>query len=241
MASGVQHFIIKAVEMHKKMIEVLRCPQTSQQLVLEQPVYRDEQIYSGFLVSENGQCRYPIRDFIPRFVTSENYTDSFGYQWNIHRKTQLDSFTGLPISRNRLLSVSGWSNNLKGELILEAGSGAGRFTEVLLQTDANLFSFDYSSAVDANRINNGDKPNLQLFQGNIYELPFSAESFDKVICLGVLQHTPDPEQAFKNLAKYVKPGGEIVMDIYTLSLTSWLQWKYLFAATDKTNEQGNPL
>jgi 2-polyprenyl-3-methyl-5-hydroxy-6-metoxy-1,4-benzoquinol methylase len=34
------------------------------------------------------------------------------------------------------------------------------------------------------------------------------ESFDKVVCFGVVHHTPDPENAFMNLAKYVRRSGE---------------------------------
>jgi SAM-dependent methyltransferase len=139
----------------------------------------------------------------------------------------LDSYTSLPISRKRLFMVSGWSEDLKGDRILEAGSGAGRFTEILLQTGAEVFSFDYSNAVEANWINNGDKPNLHLFQGSIFNIPLTKESFDKVICLGVLQHTPDPEYSFKSLVQYVKPGGELVVDVYRASILSYLQWKYL--------------
>ena len=35
----------------------------------------------------------PIKNGIPRFVPYDNYSDSFGYQWNIFIKTQLDSYT----------------------------------------------------------------------------------------------------------------------------------------------------
>jgi SAM-dependent methyltransferase len=117
--------------------------------------------------------------------------------------------------------------------ILEAGSGAGRFTDALLRTGAEVFSFDYSNAVGANQLNNGDMPNLHLFQGDIFNIPFPEESFDKVICLGVLQHTPDPERAFINLTKYVMPGGELVVDVYKANLLSWFQWKYLLRPVTK--------
>jgi SAM-dependent methyltransferase len=169
---------------------------------------------------------HPITQGIPRFVPSESYVSSFGYQWNKHRKTQLDSHIGRPLSSQRLFEVSGWPRNLEGDLILEAGSGAGRFTEVLLATGAELFSFDYSKAVDANFQNNGDHPNLHLFQGDIFNIPLPKASFDKVICLGVLQHTPAPEEAFRGLTKYVKPGGELVIDVYKATFPSYLQWKY---------------
>ena len=176
---------------------------------------------------------YEITNGIPRFVPRENYAGTFGYQWNIHRKTQLDSYTGLPISRTRLLGVTGWPQALPGQSVLEAGSGAGRFTEVLLTTGATIFSFDYSSAVDANFANNGHLANLNLFQGDIFNLPLHDQGFDKVLCLGVIQHTPDPARAFTSLAAQVKPGGELVIDVYTRSITALLQWKYLLRPLTK--------
>ncbi len=177
--------------------------------------------------------KFQIRNDIPRFVDSDNYSNSFGYQWNLHNKTQLDSYTKLPISYNRLFSVTNWNSILVNEIILEAGSGAGRFTEVLLNTGAEVFSFDYSNAIEANKFNNGSKPNLNLFQGDIYAIPFSNSFFDKIICFGVLQHTPDPEKAFKNLCNYLKPEAEIAIDIYRADIISFFQWKYLLRPITK--------
>ncbi len=171
---------------------------------------------------------FPIIDEIPRLVDQSNYSESFGYQWNIHRKTQLDSYSGLPISRDRLYAATGWSDQSKaGQRILEAGSGAGRFTEVLVKTGADVFSFDYSRAVDANARNNGAAEKLTIFQGDIFNIPFPDESFDHVLCLGVIQHTPDPKAAFLSLVRKLKPGGTIYIDVYTQSWYHYLQWKYI--------------
>lgn len=115
---------------------------------------------------------------------------------------------------------------MAGETILEAGSGAGRFTEILVKTGADILSFDFSSAVDANRVNNGANDNILIFQGNIFEIPVPDKSMDRVFCLGVIQHTPDPEAAFMSLASKVKPGGSLVIDVYALDLKAMFQWKY---------------
>jgi SAM-dependent methyltransferase len=171
---------------------------------------------------------FPVINNIPRIVELDNYSESFGYQWNIYRKTQLDSFSGLPISKKRLNTATEWGNdNMEGQNILEAGSGAGRFTEVLVKTGANIFSFDYSNAVDANFLNNGQNTNLNLFQGDIYNIPFSDDTFDHVFCLGVIQHTPDPEASFFSLASKVKKGGMLYIDIYRKSWYHYLHWKYI--------------
>jgi SAM-dependent methyltransferase len=169
---------------------------------------------------------YPIVNGVARFVQREHYAGSFGLQWNVHRKTQLDSYTGLPLSRNRLFDVSRWSEDLRGQTILEAGCGAGRFTEVLLSTGAQVLSFDLSTAVEANHANNASHPNVVIFQADIFAIPVRPLSVDKVICLGVLQHTPDPATAFRRLTEHVRPGGELVVDVYAAHMRSLICWKY---------------
>ncbi|MRR05890.1 MAG: methyltransferase domain-containing protein [Deltaproteobacteria bacterium] len=193
---------------------------------------------AAYLLCNECETKVPVVNGIPRFVPSNNYANSFGFQWNIHRNTQLDSRTGLSLSRDRLFGVTCWPDNLEGEVILEAGSGAGRFTEVLLSTGAEVVSFDYSAAVEANMLNNGRYQNLCLFQGDIYQIPLTKASFDKVVCLGVLQHTPDPAAAFASLARYVKPGGMLVIDVYRNNLASLLHWKYVLRPlTKRMNQQ----
>ena len=178
------------------------------------------------LVCATCGATYPVVNGVARFVQREHYAESFGLQWNVHRKTQLDSYTGLPLSRNRLFHVSGWPGDLRGQTILEAGSGAGRFTEVLVSTAAQVLSFDLSTAVEANYANNGHHDNLLIFQADMNEIPVRPQSVDKVICLGVLQHTPDPAAAFRKLTEYVRPGGELVVDVYAARLRSLISWKY---------------
>ena len=197
-------------------VEDFVCPACRAPLVALQALLRCSSCEAG----------YPVEGRIARFVPPDNYSNSFGLQWNRHRRTQLDSAVGRPISEQRLFLATGWPRELPGQRVLEAGSGAGRFTEVLLRTGARVYSFDYSSAVDANALNNGAHPNLRLFQADILRIPLREAWFDHVLCLGVLQHTPDPERSFLSLARHVKPGGDLVVDVYRRSLAARLQWKY---------------
>lgn len=154
-----------------------------------------------------------------RFVESSNYTENFGFQWNKFARTQLDSAANVTQSRNRFFAATAWeSQDLHEANILEVGSGAGRFTQVVLEhTAATLYSVDYSNAVEANFRNNGHHgERLRLFQASIYELPFAPGGFDKVFCFGVLQHTPDFEASVKALIRQAKSGGEIVVDFYPI-------------------------
>ena len=171
------------------------------------------------LVSVAGE-RVPLVRGIPRFVLSDNYAEAFGLQWNLHSRTQLDSHTGGRLSEQRLARCAGMSlSQFAGLRVLEAGCGAGRFTELLVGAGALVHSIDLSDAVDANRRNIGERANYAVAQADIRALPFPAGSFDVVLCLGVLQHTPSPEQSIAALWRMVAPGGRLVVDHYTWTLS----------------------
>lgn len=192
-----------------------------------------ERVLQGTICCLSCKTNYVLRNGIPRFAPDNQYAESFGFQWNKFRNTQLDSYTGLPLTADRLFHVTQWPKDMHGLRVLEAGSGAGRFTEVLLGTGATLFTFDLSSAVDANMSNNAKSSNLNLFQASIYDIPLPEGHFDKVMCLGVLQHTPDPEHAFASLTRYVRPGGELIVDVYSTRWRSLVAWKYLLRPITK--------
>lgn len=159
---------------------------------------------------------------VPRFVPAENYAANFGFQWNRFRRTQLDSCSGVPISRDRFVRETGWTREqLQGKRVLDAGCGAGRFAEIALALGATVVAIDYSSAVDACRANHPSE-NLLVVQADIYALPFEPASFDFVYSLGVIQHTPDVERAVKALVAPLKPGGTLVIDVYRKHWKGWL-------------------
>jgi ubiquinone/menaquinone biosynthesis C-methylase UbiE len=160
-------------------------------------------------------AEYPIVRGIPRFVPAENYTDNFGLQWNTFAKTQLDSYTGSEVSRRRFCGYTGWSEqDISGQLVLDAGCGAGRFAEVALSLGARDIAVDFSSAIDAARKNLEGKGDIEFVQADINALPFAPESFGHVYCLGVIQHTPDPTRSFRDLAAVTAPAGRLAVDVY---------------------------
>lgn len=164
----------------------------------------------------NGKVVFPNIKGAYRIVEDDNYTENFGYQWNKFTETQVDKSSKLSLTKNRFFSLTNWDKeDLTGKTVLEVGSGAGRFTQIVLDnTNAELFSVDYSNAVEANYRNNGPNKRLHLYQASIYEMPFANAQFDKVFCFGVLQHTPDVEKSVKTLIEMTKPGGELAVDFY---------------------------
>jgi SAM-dependent methyltransferase len=189
--------------------------------------------------------RWRIEAGIPRLLSqTRNYADAFGLQWRTYRRTQLDSYTGLPLSQERARRCLGeecWRILQRSETrVLEVGCGAGRFTEVLLSTGANVTSVDMSPAVEANQENCPQDEHHRVLQADVLHLPFRPAQYDIVFCLGVIQHTPNPEQTIERLYEQVRPGGWLVIDHYTATISEFTKSAFLFrlALTRLTPERG---
>ena len=187
----------------------LRCPRHA-----ERPLAVETAVAGEGLACPSG-CRFPVVRGIARFSASDSYAEGFGLQWKAYRRTQLDSYTGTRISRDRLERCLGGSiDGLRGRSVLEAGCGAGRFTEILLAAGARVFAFDLSQAVEANLENCGAADGYFVCQADALQIPAAPLSFDIVVALGVVQHTPSPEATIRSLATRVRPGGLLVIDHY---------------------------
>jgi SAM-dependent methyltransferase len=200
----------------------LACPLTKRPLLLEGASLTGGRVERGTLVETVSGARYPIVDFIPRFVPASNYSDSFGFEWKMHSRTQHDSYSGFAVSRRRFEAETKWAKDLHGEKVLEVGCGSGRFTEIALDTGAFVVSLDYSNAVAENYRWHRKQRNLLIVQADVYQMPFRAGSFDRAFCFGMLQHTPNPARAFLCVLDSLKPGGWMASDIYAKDLVHWL-------------------
>jgi SAM-dependent methyltransferase len=214
--------IDSALFMRREHVSLLCCPECRASLRLAHAIEDEGRLASGTLACVSCKASYSIVRHVPRFVSSENYAAGFGLQWNAHSRTQLDEHTGLALSEKRFFEQSRWPRRLNSQVVIEAGSGAGRFTAVAASTGAMVLSLDYSEAVEANYASNGSRENVLIVQGDIYRMPF--READRIFCFGVIQHTPDPRLAFLALAKHVKPGGGIAADVYLKSFG-----RYVFA------------
>jgi SAM-dependent methyltransferase len=195
----------------------------------------DAEVETGTLTCSVCQREFPIVGHIPRFVPAENYAASFGLEWNRHAETQHDSRSGATLSEDRFFHQTGWPRDMEGEILIEPGCGGGRFTEQAASTGGTVLALDYSNAVDANYRLNGHRPNVLIVQGDLYHMPFPDEYADRIFCFGVIQHTPNPKDAFLSLRRHLKPGGRLAADVYIKSLGGyWLQTKYLVRPFTRT-------
>jgi SAM-dependent methyltransferase len=90
--------------------------------------------------------------------------------------------------------------------VLDAGCGEG----VLVDEYAGRLRIE---GVDLNR----ESPRVRI--GSLTSLPFEAASFDRVLCLDVLEHLPLGDQlpALRELHRVLVPGGELLLSVPNLA------------------------
>jgi 2-polyprenyl-3-methyl-5-hydroxy-6-metoxy-1,4-benzoquinol methylase len=144
-------------------------------------------------------------------VDAQFYTSSFGYQWHKYPRAQWGTQSEVTFD----LKTGFDRSKLKGKRVLDVGCGTGRFVEVASRLGAQVVGIDLSAAAEVAAQNLADRPNVTIYQADVFYLPFKPESFDYIYSIGVLHHTPDCEKAFKSLVPLLKPGGQIAIWLYS--------------------------
>lgn len=102
--------------------------------------------------------------------------------------------------------------------VLEVGLGRGEWTLGLATHAHGYAGLDYSSRtleyVRQELAAHGLQEKASLTHGTVLALPFADDSFDAVYCIGVLHHTADAAQGFRELLRVLKPGGTINVMLY---------------------------
>jgi len=158
--------------------------------------------------------KYPCIDGVLRFVDAQQYAGSFGFQWHVHAKTQLDNEESNRSERAFRRRTGFRPEDLAGKLVLDVGCGMGRFADVATRWGAHVVGIDLSLAAEVAARNLAGRE-ATILQADVFQLPFAPESFDFIYSIGVLHHTPDCERAFKSLPGLLKPGGRIAIWLYS--------------------------
>jgi SAM-dependent methyltransferase len=103
-----------------------------------------------------------------------------------------------------------------GRRVLELGFGAGTDHLRLARRVARITGIDLTpqNFVETTRrfAHDGRRPRLAV--ADMESLPFRAAAFDLVFSFGVLHHTPDIDQALREVTRVLAPGGRAWVAVY---------------------------
>ncbi len=98
-----------------------------------------------------------------------------------------------------------------GAEVLEVGAGHGTFTERLADGSRNVVATDLSArCVGMLEARYSADPRVDVVQGSL-DAVAGMGPFDSAVLINVLEHIEDDEQALRQLAALLKPGGRLVL------------------------------
>jgi ubiquinone/menaquinone biosynthesis C-methylase UbiE len=109
--------------------------------------------------------------------------------------------------------------------ILDAGCGAGQFSEIVLERcdpEATLTCFDLSLEMLRRGRKKIASSRSMPAAADITRLPYRDACFDCVICGWVLEHLPDPTIGLREISRVLEPGGRLL--ILTTETTFFGAW-----------------
>jgi 2-polyprenyl-3-methyl-5-hydroxy-6-metoxy-1,4-benzoquinol methylase len=119
--------------------------------------------------------------------------------------------------------IAGFLAPVAGRTVLDVGTGTGRAALALAARGAHVTGVDASAEMlaVAERRASAQKLAVTFTQGDAHDLGFPGQSFDAVVCLRVLMHTPDWRRSLAELCRVSRD--RVVFDYPALSSAASLQ------------------
>jgi len=144
--------------------------------------------------------RREYEDFFARY-------DEYRYRKEPHILTNLDKI------------------DISGKRVLEIGLGQGADAEALVRRGAIYSGIDLTEESVKRvkmRFELKDLEFEKIEQASALEIPFADNSFDVVFSHGVLHHIPEVKTASREIARILRPGGELVSMLYAKRSLNYL-------------------
>jgi len=184
---------------------------------------------SNWLVCSQGSHQFGIESGIPLLYWPDEVSDhveqvtlrvkDFYEQTPFPDYEDLDSPAALRDKARRGLFAKLLDEQIPyGAKVLDVGCGTGQLSNFLGLTWGRLV-FGTDVTLNSLRLAQEFKQahgieQVAFYQMNLFRPIFVPESFDVVICNGVLHHTSDPFRGFMSISRLVKPGRYVVVGLY---------------------------
>jgi SAM-dependent methyltransferase len=103
-----------------------------------------------------------------------------------------------------------------GERLLDVGCGTGSltFTAAALTRRSEIVGIDRSTSFIEYARSQANDPRLTFEIGDALGLPYADGSFDRCLCLLVIQLIPDVRRALSEMRRVTKPGGIVAASVW---------------------------
>jgi len=103
--------------------------------------------------------------------------------------------------------------DFEGKDVLECGCGGGQHTTFIAPVAKVVTAVDLNTVEIAKDRTKAFR-NINFVEADIAKMDLD-KKFDVVFSIGVVHHTDNPDQTVANLAKHVKPGGKLILWVYS--------------------------
>jgi len=206
------------LEHFKKNISIFRCPNCKGALLIQDNKIKCANEGLSFNFTNN------VPDFFIPNDWNKTKEDSTEEIKAFYEKTPFPNYQNIEsiYSLIEKARTGGFAKLLDEQIpfksrILDIGCGTGQLSNFLSVADRSIFGVDMcrNSLILAElfrKKNNLDR--VGFYQMNLFQPALKQESFDLVICNGVLHHTADPFKGFQSIAQLVKKDGFIMLGLY---------------------------
>ena len=166
---------------------------------------------NDYFAREVKPCDHDPRVLIDSELRNNEYVESFGFEW-----TEIDGFVGKEsMSHGHIFGRFMLPKNFfSGKTVVDVGCGNGRIGRLVAPLSRKYFGLDLSKSVYAfpAYLKTED---ITLVRASGTNLPLKDKIADVTICWGVLHHMDEPVKGLSELIRVTKPGGCILIFIYS--------------------------
>lgn len=135
-------------------------------------------------------------------------------KWSYIYTSPTPNVEAISFRKRRDFSVNHIIKNIaKGASILDLGCGAGPVISHLQPYDYNIIGIDYSYDMLQHahkELDNKDRK-IPLIQAECEKIPMIGESFECIVCLGVISYAESIDKVLQELYRLLKPGGRVIV------------------------------
>jgi len=125
---------------------------------------------------------------------------------NVYDKYNSDNPLTRFLMRGFLNSMTELYNFIEPDSVLEVGCGEGALANYLLEHSSKRPQRFEASDLSLDALKAETDPLIKFRESSIYELPYSANSFDLVVCSEVLEHLEYPGRGLVELGRVAEKG-----------------------------------